>query len=38
MRVVAAMGFPHSSVGKNPPALQETPILFLGQEDLLEKG
>ena len=23
---------------KNPPALQETPIQFLGQEDPLEKG
>ena len=22
---------------KNPPAMQETPILFLGREDLLEK-
>ena len=31
------MGFPDSSV-KNPPAMQETPVQFLGQEDLLEKG
>ena len=23
---------------KNPPAMQETPIQFLGWEDLLEKG
>ena len=23
---------------KNPPAMQETPVLFLGQEDPLEKG
>ena len=23
---------------KNPPAMQETPVPFLGQEDLLEKG
>ena len=23
---------------KNPPALQETPVQFLGQEDPLEKG
>ena len=23
---------------KNPPAMQETPVLFLGQEDALEKG
>ena len=22
---------------KNPPAMQETPVQFLGQEDLLEK-
>ena len=30
-------GFPDSSVGKNPPAVQETPVQFLGREDLLEK-
>ena len=23
---------------KNPPAMQEIPVLFLGWEDLLEKG
>ena len=23
---------------KNPPAMQVTPVWFLGQEDLLEKG
>ena len=23
---------------KNPPAMQETPVRFLGQEDLLKKG
>ena len=23
---------------KNPPAMQETPVRFLGLEDLLEKG
>ena len=23
---------------KNPPAMQETPVWFLGQEDPLEKG
>ena len=23
---------------KNLPAMQETPVLFLGREDLLEKG
>ena len=32
------MGFPDSSVGKNPPAMQETLVQFLGQEDPLEKG
>ena len=32
-------GFPDSSVGKkNPPAVQESPGQFLGQEDPLEKG
>ena len=30
-------GFPDNSAG-NPPVMQETPVLFLGQEDLLEKG
>ena len=23
---------------KNPPAMQETPVQFLGREDVLEKG
>ena len=32
------LGFPASSVGENPPTMQETPVRFLGQEDLLEKG
>ena len=32
------MGFPDSSVVNNPPALQETPVGFLGREDPLEKG
>ena len=27
-----------AQLGKNPPAMQETPLLFLGQEDRLEKG
>ena len=32
-------GFPDSSVDKkNPPAMQETPVQFLGREDPLEKG
>ena len=32
------MGFPDISVVKNPPAMQETPDPFLGQQDPLEKG
>ena len=36
---LAKMGFLDSSVGKkNPPAMQETLVRFLGQEDPLEKG
>ena len=31
-------GFPHSSVGEELPAMQETPVRFVGQEDPLEKG
>ena len=31
-------GFPGGSVVKNPPAMQETQVQFLGQEDSLEKG
>ena len=27
------MGFPGSSAGKNPPAMQETPVQFLSWED-----
>ena len=27
-----------SQLVKNPPAVQEIPVRFLGQEDLLEKG
>ena len=30
------MGFPGSSAGKNPAAMQETPVWFLGKEDFLE--
>ena len=30
--------FPGSQLVKNPPALQEAAVQFLGQEDLLEKG
>ena len=32
------MGFPHSSVGKESACSQETPVQFLGREDLLENG
>ena len=32
------MGFPHTQLVKNPPAMQETLVQFLGQEDPLEKG
>ena len=31
------MGFPGGSAVKNPPAMQETWVWFLGQEDPLEK-
>ena len=31
-------GFPDSSIGKNPPAMQETWVRSPGWEDLLEKG
>ena len=34
----ALASVPHSSVGKNLPAVQETPVQFLGREDPLEKG
>ena len=27
-----------AQLAKNPPAVQETPVQFLGQEDPLEKG
>ena len=32
------LGFPDAQLGKNPPAMQETPAQPLGQEDPLEKG
>ena len=32
------MGSPDSSAGKNPPAIQETAVQFLGREGPLEKG
>ena len=31
-------GFPIAKLVKNPPAMQETPVQFLGWEDPLEKG
>ena len=31
------LGFPGGSVIENPPAVQETQVWFLGQEDPLEK-
>ena len=34
----AFMGFPGGSVVKNPPAMQETWVGFLGLEDPLEEG
>ena len=32
------MGFPGAQMVKNPPAVQETWVRFLGWEDLLEEG
>ena len=32
------MGFPGGSTVKNPPAVQETQVRTLGQEDSLEEG
>ena len=34
----APPGFPGGSTVKNPPAMQETLVRFLGWEDTLEKG
>ena len=36
--LLSLLGLPDSSVGKESPAMQETPVQFLGQEDPLEKG
>ena len=33
-----ALGFPVVQLVKNSPAMQETPIRFLGREGPLEKG
>ena len=38
MMAILIEGFPDSYIGKNLPAMQETPVQFLGQEDPLEKG
>ena len=35
---VTGGGFPNGSAVKNPPAMQETQVRSLGQEDPLEKG
>ena len=32
------LGFPVAQLVENPPAMQETPVRFLGQKDPLEKG
>ena len=32
------MGFPMAQLVKNPPAMQETWVRYLGWEDPLEKG
>ena len=32
------LGFPCGSAGEELPAMQETPVRFLGWEDPLEKG
>ena len=39
-KILKEMGIPDhiAQLVKNPPAMQETPIQFLGQEDPLEKG
>ena len=33
-----SLGFPVAQLVENPPAMQETPVRFLGQKDPLEKG
>ena len=35
---MSALGFPVVQLVKNSPAMQETPIRFLGREGPLEKG
>ena len=36
--VLLSKGFLEGQLVKNLPAMQETPVRFLGQEDPLEKG
>ena len=36
--LVTKSGFLIAQLVKNPPAMQETPVRFLGWEDLQEKG
>ena len=35
---MCVVGFPSGLLVKNPPAMQETQIRFLGREDPLEEG
>ena len=35
---INVLGVSKAQLVKNPPAVQETPVRFLGREDLLEKG
>ena len=35
---IFVLGFLGAQLVKNPPAMQETPVQFLDQEDPLEKG
>ena len=37
-KCIQVSGFPSGSVVKNPPAVQETLVRSLGQNDVLEKG
>ena len=36
--ILTIFGFPHAQLVKNPPAMWETLVQFLGWEDPLEKG
>ena len=36
--MVVFLDFVTAQIVKNPPAMQETPVQFLGREDPLEKG